>query len=695
MYRRDFMKTAGTVTAIAAVPASVWSALSGMSEQEVEERVADTLAKMTLEEKVDLMAGKGRKVVWNTLTGRRRYTGHTAENERLGIPSLLCLDGPRGVGLFYKSTCFPVSMCRGATWNPELERKAGDVMGYETRSLGANMLLSPCINLLWHPRWGRAQETYGEDSHHLSIMGAAHVEGLQKHVMACVKHYAANNIEDTRFEVDAIIDERLLREVFLPHFRKTVEVGAASFMSAYNDINGELAAHNGHLIRDILKGDWAWDGFILSDWSNAVEDTVEAAQAGLDMEMPKGDHFGEDLIEAVRSGKVSESAVDEAASRIMRQLFRFVGPDYTKGYDDAKLGGKEHAMVALEVAREGMVLLKNDNKALPIDRGKVSRVAVMGNLAKQKNIGDLGSSVVTPPYVVTALQGMKELAGNVEIDYCSGKLKSLAERKAEKADVVVVIAGMTWKDEGEGNDRNKMGLDDDEIKLIKTVAKKAKKTVVVLIGGSAITMEGWHDDVDAIVMAWYPGMEGGTALAEVLYGDINPSGRLPIVFPVSEDQLYPFENKKMDVKLEGQHGQRWFDEKGIEPLYCFGHGLSYTSFSYSGMGLKNKKVDRGDTVTVRVDVKNTGGRDGKEVVQVYAGMPDSAVVRPVRVLVAFKKEELAAGEKNTVEIEFDAAELAYYDVNEKEWKVESGEYIIYAGPSAKEADLSSTKLMIV
>jgi len=700
MDRRDFVKVAGTVAMAAAVPGRVWSSLSGRTEEEIEKRIAELLSKMTLDEKIEQMAGKITitHMAKRMLLPNYADTWDTPENKRLDIPSFKCVDGPRGVGTG-ETTCFPQGMMRGATWDPELEEKIGDVMGYEARSKNVNVVLSPCINVLWHPKWGRAQETYGEDPLHLGKMGAAHVVGLQKHVMATPKHFAANNIEDSRFYVNVSMEERTLREIYLPHFKMCVDAGAASIMSAYNDLMGELCAHNEFLLRHILKGEWGFDGFVMSDWIQAVEDATEAANGGLDLEMPTPENFGRDLKKAVKAGKVTEETIDEAVTRILRAKLRYITPDFTEGYDRGKIASSSHVAVALDAARKGITLLKNDGGALPLSRGAVEKIVVAGKLADDNNTGDRGSSAVRSPYVVTPLQGLKEKAGNVKIDYAKTKMALAA--KADGADAIVVVAGYNWKDEGEfipivgfGGDRDQLGLNKDDIEMIEAAAGLSDRVIVVLMGGSAITMEGWHDKAEAIVMAWYAGMEGGTALAEVLFGDVNPSGRLPIVFPRSEGQLYEFDNEAEEVWYDYYHGYRYFDKKGLDPLYHFGHGLSYTTYEFSDLEVSPKKISEDGKIKATVKVKNTGDAAGEEVVQLYVGYEGPAVDRPVKDLKAFGRVALSPGEEKTVTLEVAAQDLAYYDQDRASWTVEKIGYKVLVGQSSKKEDLLEEKFRI-
>lgn len=674
---------------LAAVMSS--GAMADASSDDIEAKVRDIVAAMTLDEKIEQMAGK----VTFPYVMKRLFdedfpdTWINPGNDRLGVPQLDCIDGPRGVGTG-RATCFPVSMARGAAWDPVLEQRIGEVMGYEARALGANMVLGPCVNLLWHPRWGRAQETYGEDPWLLGMMGAANVRGLQKYVMSSPKHFAANNIEKSRFYVDVRMDERTLREVYLPHFKMCVDAGASSVMSAYNDLNGYLCAHNRHLMRDILKDEWGFQGFVISDWIMAVSDPVDAALSGLDMEMPIGFNFGKSLKRAVKSGKVPEEVIDEAVSRIIREKLIYSAPQYVSGYsyDAGMVASSEHTDLALEAARKGIVLLKNSNKALPIKREKVKTVALIGRLATSANIGDKGSSAVNPPFVVTPLDGLRSRAGEtVDIIYSSGRSIADAGRAAGKADVAVVIAGYTFKEEGEQGDRKSLELGKKDEDLIKAVCDENSRCIVVLIGGSAITMQEWKDDADAIVMAWYPGMMGGYAIADVLFGDFNPCGKLPITFPESEDQLYAFNNRSKSVEIDYYHGYRYFDRKDMEPEFPFGYGLSYTKYEYNNLRLDRKKIGKTGSVNVKVDVRNTGDMAGQEIVQLYVGFMNSSVSRPEKELKAFGRLDLKPGEKKTISLNVKASDLAYYNTSKEKWEIEEMEYSVLVGPSSRNKDL--------
>jgi len=665
-------------------------------ETEREDRIKELLSKMTLREKVDQMSGDeswfGLADMLFQYNHRPFYAG---ENKRLGVPPIKFTDGPRGLCLDH-STCFPVAMARGATWDTELQERVGDTIGYEARAQGANYYGGVCINVPRHPGWGRSQETYGDDPCHLGAMAVAMIKGVQKHVMACAKHFACNSIEEARFFVDVKVDERTLREIYLRHFEKCVQAGVASVMSAYNKVNGYYCGHNRHLLRDILKEEWGFDGFVMSDFIWGVRDGVAGVNGGLDIEMPSSWRYGRRLRKAVERGDVNEEVIDEAVTRILGQKARFARIGDPAGYDREKVASNEHAFLALEVAQKGIVLLKNDENALPLSVENVGKIAVIGELADKANIGDRGSSRVNPPYVVTPLHGIRDkAAGKAEVVYDSGKNPASARRVAGDADAVIVVAGLTYKEEGEhlssvtrvGGDREDLNLPEAQESLIKAVAEATDRCIVVLEGGSAITMEAWKDEVEAIVMAWYPGMEGGHAVADVLFGDINPSGKLPITFPESADQLPFFDKKANSIDYGYYHGYRLFDKEGIEPAFPFGFGLSYTEYRYSNLRLSEKQIGKGGKVEVEVDVTNTGEIEGHEIVQLYVGYNGSKVDRPAKELKGFARLHLEPGETKTQSIELNAEDLAFYNVDAGAWEEEEIEYVVYAGPSSRQEDL--------
>jgi beta-glucosidase len=685
------------VIALAALLAACGDDSKPMSTSEVyrnprapiEARVEDLLGRMTLEEKVEQMHGAG-------FPADSRGLYPTRDNTRLGIPGFTMVDGPRGVSAATGfATTFPVGSARGATFDTDLERRVGRAMGEEARARQANVLLAPTINLLRQPQWGRAQETYGEDTFHGGAMGAAFIRGVQEHVIASAKHFALNTIENTRFNVDVTVDERTLREVYLPHFKRAVDAGVGSVMSAYNKVNGEYCSENRHLLTDILKDDWGFDGFVESDWLLAVRSTAPSALAGLDVEMPSPVFYGPKLVAAVNAGAVPMTVIDDAVRRILRMKFRFGIFDGRPPLDPAVVvESPAHQALALEVARKAIVLLKNDAAALPLDRATVRSVAVVGALAARANLGDTGSSAARPSQAVSPLEGIQAAASGVAINaIASDALDADQQRQIEEADAAVVIVGLTATDEGEagisGGDRKTLALSAAHQQLIREVASHNARTIVVLEGGSAITVEGWVDQARAILMAWYPGQDGGTAIAEVLFGDVNPSGKLDVTVPTSEAQLPPFDPQATAVEYDYFHGYRYVDHAGLEPRYPFGFGLAYTTFSIHDLRLERDALAADGTLRARVQVTNTGGRSGDEVVQLYVGAVGSSVERAVRDLRAFQRVSLAAGQTKTVTLEVPVADLAYFDVGADRFIVEPIEYVAEVGSSSRDLPLEA------
>ncbi len=687
MDRRNFLATMGMAGAGLAWPGMIRADLTSLSGTEIEARVNELLGKMTLSEKIKQMSGENSGYLAAQVLGYNKFfPTRTPDDPRLGIPGIKFVDGPRGIN-FNHSTCFPVSMARGASWDADLQKRVGEVMGYEAKARGANYTGAVCINVLRHSSWGRSQETFGEDPFHLGAMGSSFALGIQKYIMACAKHYACNNIEGSRQFVDVKIPERTLREIYLPHFKTCVDAGVASVMCAYNIVNGQYCSANKHLITDILKNDWGFSGFIVSDFG-AVHDGEAAANSGLDVEMPNTTHWGPRLEKLVGNGKVAGSRIDDAVTRILRQKIRFGLMNLPVRLDASKVAGKEHAAVALEAERKSIVLLKNEGRALPIERGSVKSIAVFGALADKQNIGDRGSSIVRPPYVITPLAGIREKAGNgIEVWFEPGTNLDAVEKLAAKADAAVVVAGCTWMDEGEAHDRLDLNLSDEQERLIKTVAAANKRTIVVLEAGGAITMKNWKDAVPSIVMSWYPGMEGGNAIAEILFGDANPCGKLPIVFPKSADQLLSFDNRARSIAYGYYHGYRWFDKKGLDPAYPFGFGMSYTNYKYSNIRLSNNIINKDNKLEVILDVENQGKRSGEEIVQLYVAYNGSKIDRPVKDLRAFGKVALEPGAIKTVSLIVNPADLRYWDESKGGWQLEDLEYTVMVGPSSRTGDL--------
>jgi beta-glucosidase len=584
-------------------------------------------------------------------------------------------------------------MARSASWDLDLERRIGVAMGAEVRGLGHNLLLAPCVNTLRHPGWGRSQETYGEDPWLLGKMGAAFTQGTQTQVPACVKHMAGNNIEDTRMTNDAIIDEQNLRENYMRQYRMVIEeADVACVMSAYNQVNGAYSSENQHLLTNILRDEWGYDGFVVSDWF-ATKSTVESALAGLDVEMPWRAHYA-GLELAVDSGQVSEEIIDKAVERILRIKFKFGFALLNETYagDPNVVESPEHIALALEAAHKGTVLLKNEGSALPLSRDDGKTIAVVGEWSKIARLGDNGSSRVDPSYAIDPYTGIKARAGDgVTV------VQSEDSSAAQGADVVIVVAALTQQDEGEawngGGDRYTLDLSSADEALINAVAQMADTVIVIIEAGGPITMNAWKDSADAIVMAWYPGMEGGHALGDLIFGDINFSGRLTQTWPKTWDDEPLFGNDQATTVFEYLHGYRHFDGNEIEPLFPFGFGLSYTSFEYSNLSTPCAAVTPGAIVEVSFDVKNSGEVAGADVPQLYVAYPNTTVRRPIKELKGFARVELEPGETQRVTIALRVSDLAYYDADQSAWVVEKLEHMLHIGSNATELVLSAPILV--
>jgi beta-glucosidase len=691
-----------------------WGRLSvkeRLSQNEIEIRVRDLLSQMTLNEKINQMAGDLSRIIDGIpMLWAYNYKPMPAgENKRLGIPGIRFTDGPRGVVMNH-ATCFPVSMARGATWDVDLEERIGDAIGVEARSLGANFFGGVCINLLRHPAWGRAQETYGEDPYLLGEMGAALTRGVQRHVMACAKHYALNSIENSRFKVNVKVDERTLREVYLPHFKRCVDEGVASIMSAYNRVNGDWCGEHEYLLRKVLKEEWGFNGFVMSDFVYGVHDSKSSAMNGLDVEMPFALYFGRKLRRLVEKGEVSEAVIDDSVTRILRQQIRFAQVGEMQRYGPESVASEAHKDLAREAAQKSMVLLKNDvpvggeKPLLPLKISEGGKLALIGRLAAKPNTGDKGSSKVRTSQVVTPLEGLKAAGGSFVLTYDSGRNIDRAAEIARQADAVVVVVGYTYKDEGEyftkpfspvmGGDRQMLSLLPHDEQLILALARANHRVVVVMMGGSAIITEAWREQVAAILMAWYPGMQGGYALADILLGRVNPSGKLPCTFPMTEEQL-PFFKSDVDEIVYGYyHGYRLLDKSGKTPAFPFGFGLSYTTFNYSNLRLENAELPLDGILKVSVDITNTGEVPGEEVVQLYIGSQNLPVDSPPKVLKAFQRLVLQPGETRTVEMCVPTREMTYYDVQNQNWVVAPVAYNVFVGASSAASDLLSARFYI-
>jgi beta-glucosidase len=652
--------------------------------------------------------------------------------DRVALPGIRFSDGPRGA-VIGNATCFPVSMARGATWDLDLEERIGEAIGRELRALGANLTGAVCVNLLRHPAWGRAQETYGEDPHHVGEFGAALTRGLQRHVMACVKHLACNSMENARFSVDIEVDDVALHEIYLPHFKRAVDEGVASVMSAYNSLNGQWCGQNHELLTRVLRDEWGFQGLVISDWVFGLRDAAPSLSAGLDIEMPHRMIRAGDLANALERGEASWADVDRAVERLVATLLRF---DHILSAPQPSLdilGSIGHRNLAHEAAAKSIVLLRNE----PVDGAAVlpltdnsARLAVIGRLADTVNVGDGGSSDVWDLHCHTVLDGLRgRFANTVHHD---GVDPIGAADIAGRADVAVVVVGYTYLDEGEfvglndpvldallpkadepdvvaryqamvatlpatikpehlkdrargfsmGGDRSSLRLADADVALIRAVAAANRRTVVVIQAGSAVITTEWAEAVPAVVQAWYGGAEAGPGLADVLVGDVNPSARLPFTVPVDEADLPAFDRNAIRFVYDRWHGWWRADRNNLAPAYPFGFGLSYTTFVV--VDVETSITDL--AVIVRGAVRNTGHRDGCDVVQVYAELPDPEA--PAR-LVGFSRCAVPAGEQVAFEIVVTRAQLATRQRAGATWAPPSGLHTIIVGRFVGDPDATA------
>lgn len=683
----------------------------GAAPGEIAALVEAVLEAASLEEKIAMMSGRGFFQAYAEAGRRWGASPYRAGSgiERLGVPALYFTDGPRGVARG-SSTCFPCTMGRGASFDTDLERRIGEAMAIEIRAQGCTLSGAVCINLLRHPAWGRAQETYGEDPCHLGEMGAALAAGLQTHnVIATVKHFALNSIENARFTVDVRCDGQTMREVYLPHFRKVIDAGCLSVMSAYNRWNGEYCGQHRELLTTILREEWGFEGFVHSDWVFGLRH-VYAAGAGLDVENPEPLVFGAHLLAAVQAGTVDPAVIDTACRRILTVQYRLAcAEDPLEAYDERLVAGPAHRALAREAAHKAAVLLKND-RALPFDPDQVKVVAVLGALADLENTGDLGSSRVHPPYVITPAEGLRRRLGAGAVLTAQEDEPDAIARACAAADAVVIVAGYTHRDEGEyvpgggidlgqidnpalaalvraqsrvnpgpdiGGDRASLALPAHQIAMIRSAAAAAvgKPLVVVIVAGSAVMVEDWHGVCPAILQSFYAGMEGGAALADLLFGEISPSGRLPFTVAADAADYPPFDPAARTITYGPYHGYTLMDRAGRTPRYGFGHGLSYSEFAYRALRVRRTPV----ALEVQVSVRNTGAMEADEVVLAFVRRPPSGE-GPVRRLRAFTRLTLRPGEQKTVSLAIPLGDLRRWDDAAKVWRDEAGEHVVEIAP---------------
>jgi len=795
----------------------------------VENRVEDLLSCMTLEEKINQLSGEGFD---------------TRVNKRLGIPALKMSDGPAGVR-WGVATALPSPIAMAATWDEKLIYRAGEVIGNEMRAKSRNFFLGPCVNIMRHPLGGRNFESFGEDPFLASTITVPYIRGVQDQgVLACVKHFVCNNQEWQRFKIDVRVSERGLREIYMPAFKAAVTKAKVwTVMSAYNIFRGQYCSENNYLLNTVLKDEWQFKGFTVSDWG-ATHSTDNAALSGLDLEMPWGKYFSDSLLAAVQKGRVPESVIDDKVRRLLRVRFESGIFDGGIKPENKAIDYKKYASVALKVAEESLVLLQNRLNLLPLNISAVKTLAVIGPNAAYARTGGGGSSQVVPPYGISILKGIKELAGErMKVLYCpgtaeegdvlpfeekylvkddstgkkawhseyfnnmdlsgvpvltrydkainfvwgydaphpalhrpddrnifsvrweakavipiegeyefniikNGRVKLFVNNEkvidsgeeissgivtgtvmlkkdeiarirveyafeggisqitmgwrvpgldlvreaaeiAKKADAVIVCTGLSNRFESESFDRKTMDLP-NQTKLLKAVSKANDNVVVVNLSGSPVLMKGWKSMANAIVQAWYPGQEGGRAVANLLFGKMNPSGKLPCSFIKSQKDSPAFSGYK-DPSLIASYkegvfvGYRYLDSKNIEPLFPFGHGLSYTTFKYSD--LRIRKLDD-NSFRVLLKIKNTGQREGSEVVQVYVKDVKATVKRPEKELKGFVKVNLNPGEEKELSIDLDKESFSFFSEREKAWIVEPGEFVILVGSSSRDIRLS-------
>jgi len=780
---------------------------------EVANRAESILKKMTLEEKIDYIGGMNNLYI--------------RPIERVGIPEIKMSDGPMGCRCFGKTTCYPGGIALTATWNPALAKRIGEAMGRDCRSRGVNILLAPAVNIYRSPCCGRNFEYMGEDPFLASTMVAPLIQGIESQgVLATVKHFACNNQEWDRHSISSEVDERTLREVYLPTFKSAVQAGKVGcVMNSYNLLNGVHCSQNSFLLTDILRKEWGFEGIVMSDWGSTY-DGVAAANAGLDLEMPSGAFMNrKNLLPAVKDGRVKESVIDEKVRLILRTIIAAGFLDRPQTKSDIPADDPANAKVALEGAREAIVLLKNEKTTLPLDRAKIKKLAVIGPNADPAVYCGGGSAFTDVFHATSILKGITDASGNIEVKYTGGKpvldagfsgplrmqvfanktlagepaysgivdkidfnwsgkgpaagvgatnfsirwtgkirpettgkymfsagsddgvrvfvnanriindwtdhafrtktaileleagrnyeigveyyqgmgeaaikfgwgavKDSEAAKIAAGCDAAIVCVGFNQDTEGEGSDRP-FELPSDQVDLIRQVAEANPKTIVVINSGGGVAWDGWLDKVPALLQAWYPGQEVGRAVAEMIFGDVNPSGRLPATFEAKaeDNPTFPYYHIKTDNKTpytEGVFvGYRGYDKNNVKPEFCFGHGLSYTTFKFANLRITPKGKGEGRTFSISCQVTNTGKRAGAEVAQLYIGDPKASVPRPVHELKGFEKVFLKPGEKKTVTFTVTKDSLSYYSVANHARVTEPGEFTVSVGASSRDLAL--------
>lgn len=688
--RAALIGTAVVVASLVAVPAAAAGPAPAARpaqtpEQTPEQRAAQLVAQLTLDEKITQLHGIRD-------ADHQRFVPGVP---RLGIPPLRITNGPAGVGPSddpqqQPATALPAPISLAATFDPALAGAYGDVQGAETRDLAHSLLEAPDINLTRVPENGRTFETYGEDPYLAGQLSAANIRGVQRHgIIAEVKHFAANNQETNRFAVNEVIDERTLQEIYLPAFETSVKQGrAGTVMCAYPKVNGAFACEN-QFLYDVLRGQWGFDGFVQSDFG-AAHSTVPSALAGMDLEMPTGVFYDTAMRDAVNSGQISESVLDRLITRRYAVMIRF--GLFDRPLTLSPIPAEQNGAVARGIAEQGTVLLKNAGGQLPLDAAATRKVAVIGPFAGAAHTGGGGSSHVVPLYTVDPVTGVKNrLGAGADVSFADGSDVTAAADLARSADVALVMVG---DNETEGRDRPGLALSGNQDQLVSAVAAANPHTVVIVKSGAPVLMP-WLDQVPAVVEAWYPGEEDGNAVAAVLFGDVNPSGKLPVTFPRADADTPAHTPDRWPgvagtaTYAEGlQIGYRWYDAQHIAPLFPFGYGLSYTTFRYGNLSVSPVATRTGD-VSVGVDVTNTGSRAGADVAQVYVSAP-AAAGEPPRRLAGFQKVSLRPGQTRHLTFVLDPRAFSVWDTTAHAWTIVPGGHQVWAGDSSRDLPLHAT-----
>lgn len=660
-----------------------------------ENKIQELVSQLTLEEKVSLCAGKG---MWQT-----------QEIVRLGIPSIYMTDGPHGIRIndganlmepAKPATCFPTAPLVASTWDKELIYKMGQALGKEAQTMGVQMLLGPGINIKRSPLGGRNFEYFSEDPLLSGKMAASYINGVQSQgVGTSLKHYTVNNQEFERMLISAEVDERALREIYLPAFGIAIEESQpTSIMCAYNKVNGVYCSENKLLLSDILRDELKFEGLVVSDWG-AVNDRVEGIKAGLDLQMPgDGGLNAQKIVEAVQNGSLDVKDLNRVVTNNLRIILRLAESKQEK----AKINHNEAHQLAQSIASQGTVLLKNEKNILPLNKAKRKDIAIIGRFAKSPRYQGAGSSLVNPTRLDKSLEQFENLSDSkLCISYAQGydnmgatteDMLSEAVSLARKSDVTIVFAGLPDNYESEGFDRETLGMPQGHNELISCVANASKKVIVVLQNGAPVSMP-WIDKVEAVLESYLGGQAGGAATVDIILGNVNPSGKLAETFPASLSDTptyltWPGEGGETHYGEGVFVGYRYYDKKNIEPLFPFGYGLSYTTYEYSDLQLDKNEINENESVQLTCKVKNTGEYDGKEIVQLYVRDVKSDVVRPVKELKGFEKIVLKKGEEKSVEFTLKPADFQYYSTTYNCWKTDSGQFEILIGSSSRDTRLA-------